>query len=95
MTDYSREIVVDIAPSLDTPFCTLRLVEITEGEISTANGTRWQEHLWGVRFNKNGVVHGRQFRTLEDAHKNFEERTAPNDQDVAITLAALDEAFDV
>jgi hypothetical protein len=73
----------------------LRLVEITEGQISTANGTRWQEHRWGVRFDENGAVHGRHFRTLDDARNNFEERTPSNKQDAPITIAALDEAFDI
>ncbi len=94
MADRSREIVINTAPSSDTPACTLRLVEITEGEISTANGTRWQEHRWGVRFDQDGTVQGRQFRTFEDARKNFEERTASYEQHAPITLAALDEAFD-
>jgi hypothetical protein len=94
MTDYSREIVIDTAPSLDSPTCTMRLVEITEGEVSTANGTRWQQHRWGVRFHENGAVHGRQFRSLEDARKDFEKRAASNEQEAPITLAALDEAFD-
>ena len=94
MTECSREIIIETAPSVDLPSRILRLVEITEGQTATGGSTRWQEHRWGVRFDEDGTIHGRQFRTLKDARENFENRTAPSEEVETITLAALDEAFD-
>ncbi len=94
MTEYSREIIIETAPGADLPSRTLRLVEITAGRVATDGGTRWQEHRWAVRFDEDGTVRGRQFRSLADARRNFENSIAPSEEAATITLAALDEAFD-
>lgn len=93
MSNISREIVIDTAPCCEVPGRMFRLVEITAGQIPSGSSVRWQEHRWGVRFDADGEVVGRQFRTLADARTNFEQRTAKDDGE-PITLAALDAAFD-
>lgn len=94
MHDASREIVIDSAPCCEVPDRILRLVEITAGQVMTGGSPRWQAHRWGVRFDEDGIVKGRQFRTLEDARSNFEMRTAPHNDGAPVTLAELDAAFD-
>ena len=94
MSKISREIVIETAPCSEVPDRIVRLVEITAGQVMSGSSVRWQEHRWGVRFDEDGKVKGRQFRTLEDARTNFELLTAPRDDGELVTLAMLDAALE-
>lgn len=68
---WSKEIKIAEAPSNTYAPRMIRLVEITEGWTIAGSMARWQEQRFGVRFNEDGRLFGRQFSTREDAEKAF------------------------
>lgn len=69
---WSKETVIETAPSKLTARRTIRLVEISEGWTPAGSLARWQEARYGVRFNEDGCLHGRQFKTIDEARATFE-----------------------
>lgn len=69
---WSREIKIAEAPSRLLSTRKIRVVEITEGWTPAGSLARWQDARYGVRFNEDGCLHGRQFKTLPEAMACFE-----------------------
>lgn len=68
---WSTEIKISEAPSKLTARRMIRLVELTEGWAIAGSMARWQDQRFAVRFNENGCLHGRQFKTREEAEATF------------------------
>lgn len=69
---WSKETVLEKAPSKTTAQRIIRLVSISEGWTMAGSLARWQEARFGVRFNEDGRLYGRQFKTIEEARDLFE-----------------------
>jgi len=54
----------------------LNLAEITEGWAPAGSCAIWKENRWYVGFTKDGVSYGRQFLSLEQAKRFFDEAIA-------------------
>lgn len=68
---WSREIKIAEAPSRLLSTRTIRVVEITEGWTPAGSLARWQDPCFGVRFNEDGCLHGRSFKTRDEAMARF------------------------
>ena len=73
---WSREIKITEAPSKLLASRIIRVVELTEGWTPAGSMARWQEARFGVRFNENGCLHGRQFKTEAEALACFRDWTS-------------------
>lgn len=69
---WSKESVIETASSKLSPKRIIRLVEISEGWTPAGSLARWQEARYGVRFNEDGCLHGRQFKSIDEARATFE-----------------------
>jgi hypothetical protein len=68
---WSMETLIAERPSKLLPNRLVRFVEISAGWVIAGSAARWQEACWGVRFNENGCLHGRQFANAGDAESTF------------------------
>lgn len=72
---WSKEIKINEAPSKLSARRLIRVVELTEGWTPAGSLARWQEQRFAVRFNEDGCLHGRQFKTQEEALATFRDWT--------------------
>lgn len=72
---WSKEIKIAEAPSNRRASRMIRVVELTEGWTPAGSLARWQEASFGVRFNEDGCLFGRRFKTEAEALACFREWT--------------------
>jgi hypothetical protein len=53
----------------------IKLVEILEGWTTAGSMARWQEHRFGISFEFDGAMHGKQFITHMAARHAFDHAT--------------------